>query len=159
MRDHEWLENQLQFLLKKYFSGVKISNPIEIKWGREAKYRFGSIRLVKKGYKGVRRVKGFVGLEGMLRSIKPGQIPAKSLITITSMFVSESIPIKVVQYTICHELCHYAHGFSSTNKKMFKHPHHGGVINRELSERGAEDLISEFKAWLKEYRKSILAGR
>ena len=145
MRDHAWLEKQLHFLLLKYFSSVKISNPIEIKW-------FGSIRLVKP--KGLSVLRGF----RKMRSIRENH-PTKSLITITSMFRNESIPVKVVQYTICHELCHYAHGFSSINKKLFAHPHHGGVVNRELTERGAEDLIFEFKKWLKDYRKEILGSR
>ncbi|OGD97698.1 hypothetical protein A3A49_03055 [Candidatus Curtissbacteria bacterium RIFCSPLOWO2_01_FULL_38_11b] len=141
MRSEKWLSDQLELVLSKYFSNIKISNPIEIKWGREAKYRFGSIRLIKpKGIKLLSR-----------RSY-----PQKSVITITSMFRSEGISEKVVNYTICHELCHYAHGFSSANKKLFRHPHHGGVVNRELTERGAGDLIGEFKKWLKTYRSEIL---
>ena len=48
MRDHRWLTEQLQYLLSKYFADVAITNPIEIKFGREAKYRFGSIRLERK---------------------------------------------------------------------------------------------------------------
>lgn len=146
MRDNVWLKKELQFLLKRYFSNVKIINPIEIKFGREAKYRFGSIRLVKPGGIGVIRV---------MRDSHP----QRSLITITSMFKDESIPVGVVRYTLAHELCHYAHGFSSSNKRLFKFPHHGGVINRELTERGADELIPVFKTWLKDYRKRILAQR
>jgi len=67
--------------------------------------------------------------------------------------------VSVVEYTICHELTHYAHGFSSSNKRLFRHPHHGGVVNAELTERGARDLIGAFKKWLKEYRKMILSRR
>lgn len=152
MRSDKWLKDQLQLLLKKYFSNIKISNPIEIKWGREAKYRFGSIKLVKP--RGLRLVGGFRSL----RRLRENQ-PQKSVITITSMFRDENIPEKVVQYTISHELCHYAHGFSSSNRRLFRHPHHGGVINQELTERGAKDLIYEFKAWLKAYRRQILSKR
>ncbi len=141
MRSESWLIDQLQLVLAKYFANLKISNPIEIKWGREAKYRFGSIRLIKP--KGI-------------RLLSKRSHPQKSVIKITSMFRSNLIPEKVVQYTIAHELCHYAHGFSSSNKRLFRHPHHGGVVNRELTERGAEDLIHEFKRWLKQYRKRIL---
>lgn len=141
MRSDRWLNDQLQQILFKYFSNIKISNPLEIKWGREAKYRFGSIRLIKpKGIKLLSR-----------RSH-----PQRSVITITSMFRDENIPEKVIEYTICHELCHYAHGFSSSNRRLFRHPHHGGVINRELTERGAEELIAAFKKWLKGYRAKIL---
>ena len=142
------------YLLKTYFSGVLLTNPLEIKWGREAKYRFGSIKLVS--YKSIKWDKGHKGIKGLIRL---GDTPKKSLITITSMFCDGTIPVGVVHYTIAHELCHYAHGFSSTNKRMFRHPHHGGIINKELTERGAQDLIPIFKKWLREYRKQILDGR
>ena len=149
MRSNGWLKEQLDFLLKNHFSDVEITNPLEIKFGREAKYRFGSIRLVKpKGLRGLGRLRGF-----------GGKIPQKSMITITSLFAKESIPVEVVRYTMAHELCHYAHGFSSQNRRMFKYPHHGGIVNKELKVRGAEDLILAFKKWLKIYRKKILAGR
>ncbi|KKR56412.1 MAG: hypothetical protein UU05_C0050G0004 [Candidatus Curtissbacteria bacterium GW2011_GWA1_40_47] len=151
-RDHLWLEDQLKLLLSKYFSDVKITNPVEIQFGREAKYRFGSIRLLKS--------KSSMSLKLLmsLKSLKK-QEPQKSIITITSMFAKRAIPVKVVRYTIGHELCHYAHGFSSTNRRLFKFPHHGGIVNRELSERGAHDLITAYKKWLKTYRKKILENR
>lgn len=152
MRDNEWLKKELDYLMKKYFLGVPLSNPIEIKFGREAKYRFGSIRLVKP-----RGLRVFLGFRSKAK-IKENQ-PEKSLITITAMFKNERVPVGVVDYTIAHELCHFAHGFSSTNKKLFRYPHHGGVINKELAERGAAELIPVFKRWLKEYRKGILEGR
>lgn len=151
VRDHHWLVEQLEFLLGKYFAGGKITNPIEIKFGREAKYRFGSIRLVEP--RGWRKLRGF----RLFRKLRD-EGPKKSIITITSLFTKLSIPVKVVQYTIAHELCHYFHGFSSANKRLFKYPHHGGVVNRELKERGAQDLVAAFKKWLKEYRASILVS-
>lgn len=150
MRDHEWLEKQLDYLLKNYFANVDLTNPVEIRFGREAKFRFGSIRLVKP-----RRLKSLKFLK-VLKSLKE---PQKSIITVTSMFAKENVPAKVVQYTIAHELCHFAHGFSSANKRLFKFPHHGGVVNRELTERGAHELIVAFKKWLKDYRRKILAHR
>lgn len=153
MRDHGWLEDQLQFLLKAYFADVIISNPIEIKFGREAKYRFGSIKLVS--HKSIRGIKS---IRGLIRAVGSDK-PKKSLITVTSMFAREHVPTGVVRYTIAHELCHYAHGFSSMNKQMFRHPHHGGIVNRELTQRGAEGLIRDFKAWLKGYRRAIMSAR
>ena len=144
MRDEKWLNDKLQFLLKKYFANIKMHEPIEIKWGRQAKFRFGSIRILKPR-----------GLKFLTKRTKP----QKSIITITAMFKSQKIPVSVVEYTICHELTHYAHGFSSSNKRLFRHPHHGGVVNAELTERGARDLIGAFKKWLKAYRKMILSRR
>lgn len=152
MRDHSWLAQQLDFLLKNYFADVPITNSIEIKFGREAKYRFGSIRLVKPRSH-LRGVKRFSPRRWRM------SVPQKSIITITSLFARESIPVEVVRYTIAHELCHYAHGFSSANRRLFKYPHHGGIVNAELTRRGAEHLISSFKKWLRVYRKKILGGR
>lgn len=148
MRGNLWLAKQLNFLLRKYFDDLKITNPIEIRFGREARYRFGSIRLYPS-----KRL-GRLGRLGRLRGL-----PQKSVITITSMFAKDEIPVKVVQYTIAHELCHWAHGFSSANRRLFKYPHHGGVVNRELRERGVNDLILEFRKWLKSYRQRILKGK
>ena len=144
MRDHKWLVNQLEFLLKKYFVDVPISNPLEIKFGREAKFRFGSIKLLKPR-----------GLRVLFERTKP----QKSIITITRMFANDEVPVEVVHFTIAHELTHYAHGFSSTNKRMFRHPHHGGVVNAEIKRRGGGHLITGYKKWIKEYKKKILAGR
>lgn len=138
---------ELKFLLKNHFSDVALTNPIFIKFGREAQFRFGSIKLVKP--KGVRGIKLF----------RKNVEPEKSLITITSMFASEEVPADVVRYTIAHELCHYAHGFSSYNKRLFKYPHHGGIVNKELRERGLEGLIKAYKQWLSDYKKKILASR
>ncbi len=153
MRDDKWLQQQLQDLLKNHFANVKISNPLEIKFGREAKYRFGSIKLVSH-----RRRRGIKSIKGLIRAVGD-DTPKKSLITITSMFARENVPSDVVRYTIAHELSHYAHGFSSMNKRMFRHPHHGGIVNKELAERGAEHLIRAYKSWLKGYREAILASR
>lgn len=152
MRDNHWLREQLQYLLKTYFTNVAITNSLEIRFGREAKFRFGSIRLVAP--KGIELSK-LIRLTKLIKTDKP----QKSIITITSMFAAESVPASVVRYTIAHELCHWAHGFSSTNKRLFKYPHHGGIVNRELKERGAEELVQAFKRWLKEYRKEILTAR
>jgi len=170
MRDNSWLKKQLDFLLGKYFADVEIINPIDIRFGREAKYRFGSIRLISdkriRGRRGIRsKISNFQfphfakALRGEPISNFKSKIPAKSVITITSMFAKENVPVDVVCYTICHELCHYAHGFSSTNKRLFKYPHHGGIVNKELQRRGAKHIILAFKKWLKSYRSQILAGR
>ena len=156
MRDKNWLDSQLQYLLRNYFSDVKITNPIEIKFGREAKYRFGSIKLIR-STKGIKSKK-ISNFEFRISNFAR-RVPQKSVITITSLFAKESIPVDVVRYTIAHELCHFAHGFPSQNRRMFKYPHHGGIVNKELKDRGAESLILAFKKWLKIYRKRILSGK
>lgn len=128
-RDNIWLLSRLDHVWSNYFSSITQDNPIFIKFGRYSKYRLGSIRFNPKS--------------------------KHSLITITLMFKDQNIPVEVVDHTIAHELCHYTHGFSSPKKKLHRYPHHGGVINQELKSRGLGNLVSAYKEWIKQYRKSL----
>lgn len=133
LRDNNWLLSRLDFIWTKYFPDVPQTNKVFIKFGRYSKYRLGSIRLD-------RRTKS-------------------SLITITSMFKSPKIPAKVVDHTIGHELTHYAHGFSSTNPRLHRYPHAGGVVKREMEARGMGCLHIAYKSWIKKYREQLVASR
>lgn len=128
-RDDKWLLSRLDFLWSKYFADVPQTNKVFIKFGRFAKYRLGSIRLNKRN--------------------------KSSFITITSMFKDLHIPPEVVDHTIGHELVHYAHGFSSTQPRMHRYPHAGGVVKREMEERGMGYLHVAYKKWVKLYRKEL----
>ncbi len=128
-RDDKWLLSRLDHLWSNYFGSVKQVNPVFIKFGRYSRFRLGSIR--------------------MERTSK------NSYITITGMFKDEKVPLEVVDHTIAHELCHYAHGFSSPNPRLHRYPHHGGVIKRELEERNLHHLVKAYRDWLKKYRKSL----
>ncbi|MDD5147538.1 MAG: hypothetical protein PHV63_03290 [Candidatus Daviesbacteria bacterium] len=133
LRSDNWLLSRLDLIWTKYFSDIPQTNKVFIKFGRNAKFRLGSIRLDK-------------------------QIKA-SYITITSMFKDPKIPQEVIDHTIGHELVHYAHGFSSTHPRLHKYPHAGGVVRKEMKERGMEYFFNAYKIWMKEYRKQILANR
>lgn len=128
-RNDLWLLSRLDFIWSKYFDDIHQKNRVYIKFGRFAKYRLGSIRLKNK--------------------------TKDSLITITSMFKNLSIPQEVVDHTIGHELVHYAHGFSSVHPRLHRYPHAGGVVKREMSERGMGYLYEAYKEWIKSYRKSL----
>lgn len=128
-RDDVWLLQRLEYLWSNFFPDVEQINPVFIKFGRYSKYRLGSIRLEK--------------------------TTKKSYITITGMFKDEWISTEVVDHTIAHELCHYAHGFSSPKPRLHKYPHHGGVINKELKIRGLGHLTKVYDKWLKAYRKKL----
>lgn len=128
-RDNKWLLSRLDLLWTNHFPDVTQDNPVFIKFGRYSKYRLGSIRLEK--------------------TIN------RSYITISGMFQDDKIPMAVVDHTIAHELCHYAHGFSSPKPRLHKYPHHGGVINKELKSRGLGELVKVYNSWLKIYRKSL----
>ncbi len=128
-RDDLWLLSRLDDIWTKYFSDIPQTNKIFIKFGRFAKYRLGSIRL--------------------------DSHTKASFITITSMFKNIKVPQEVIDHTIGHELVHYAHGFSSTHRRLFKYPHAGGVVKKEMGERGMGYLYDAYKEWIKLYRKSI----
>ena len=128
-RNDVWLLSRLDHLWEKYFSDIPQTNRVFIKFGRFAKYRLGSIRLDKKS--------------------------KASIIIISSMFKDPKISEGVIDHTIGHELVHYAHGFSSIHPKLHKYPHAGGVVRKEMFERGMEGLYDAYKKWIKEYRKSL----
>lgn len=128
-RGDVWLRSRLEFLWENYFSDIPLSNPVKISFGRFSKFRLGSIRLDPKS--------------------------KISYITITSMFRDPKIPVEVVDQTIAHELCHYTHGFSSTREKKHAKPHSGGVIKKELSDRGLLFLFLAYQEWVKGYKKSF----
>ena len=71
------------------------------------------------------------------------------------MFKDEKIPVEVVDHTIAHELCHYAHGFSSPKTRLHKYPHHGGIIKKELEARNLHQLVKAYRLWLKQYRETL----
>lgn len=128
-REDKWLLSRLDELWTKHFSDIPQTNRIFIKFGRFAKYRLGSIRLDHK--------------------------TKASFITITSMFKDPKVPQEVIDHTIGHELVHYSHGFSSTHPRLFKYPHAGGVVKKEMGERGMEYLYEAYTSWVKLYRKNF----
>jgi len=129
IRDDKWLLSRLDYIWGKYFSDILQTNKVFIKFGRFARFRLGSIKLERK--------------------------TKASYITITSMFKNQSIPQEVIDHTIGHELVHYAHGFSSSSPKLHRYPHAGGVVKREMSQRGMDYLYQAYRDWIKDYRSSL----
>lgn len=131
-RDDHWLEVELRSIWRGHFSDVVEANPVGIGWGRRARSRFGSIRLMKDG---------------------------SSRILINGAFRSRRVPVAVVRATIAHELVHYAHGFSSKHPQLYRHPHHGGIVDRELVARGLGEVLDLQKSWTKEEWEQIAPPR
>jgi len=122
MRDNEWLENRMDFVIRRYFADAKIPNSLYIKFGQKARTRLGSIR--KRG--------------------------RDTEITMCGHFKDDKIPEFVVDAVIGHELCHYVHGFSSPLPQLARHPHSGGLVSREMSMRGMGELEKKQKKWIKD---------
>lgn len=133
MRNDHWLENQLNDIWQKHFSDVTKINNVVIKFGRNARTRLGSIKQARCSKFEVRSSKEFA-----------------SQIIISGYFRNERVPEYIIDLTIAHELCHYAHGFSSPHPQLLKHPHRGGVVDIELKKRGFGEKLKMQKKWLKE---------
>lgn len=137
MRDDKWLFQQLDEVWETFFPDMVQDNDVRIIWGRRARQRLGSIgRDMKQEQAG---------------AAHPGTV-----ITINSLFKDEQIPEYVVQATIAHELAHYAHGFHSPLERKFDKPHEGGIVHKELDDRGARKLEVMSKKWLKENWRDYL---
>lgn len=133
MRDQAWLDIFLDRTWWKYFAEVERSNTIVLRFGRKARTRLGSI------------------------STRPGQAH-ESIITLNGLFGDPAIPEFVLEATLVHELCHYAHGFNSPLPQKFQHPHRGGIMRREFAERGAETLYEQQKSWLKHHWAGVVSS-
>ena len=118
-RDLAWLRNRLAALLAAHFRDVPEGLPIDVRWGRTARRRFGSI---------VAR-------------------QDRSLIVVNGAFRDPEVPAFVVDATLAHELAHYAHGFGSGLPRVHAHPHRGDVVGRELRARGLELLEERARQW------------
>jgi len=131
-RDQEWLENLLAQIWYEHFIDIEQTNQVQIRWGRRAKRRLGSI------------------------SLDPTDRDT-SIITVNRIFTDLAIPEFVIKATIVHEMTHYAHGFNSPLDQQHKYPHSGGVIRQEFAERDLEDLYLLQKKWLKANWPGVIA--
>ncbi len=125
MRNNAWLRSRLERIWQEKFPDIPSESNIVIMFGQKARTRLGSIKK--------NRVKDAV-----------------SKITMTGYFEDERVPEIIVDLTIAHELCHYAHGFSSPLPQLYRFPHQGNIVDRDLMRRGyGDDLIFQ-KKWLRE---------
>lgn len=143
-RDNKWLEEMMYEIWEEHFNDIPRKNLVMIKFGRKAKRQLGSIKWVRSNTK-VRTL-----LRRRSDEVKVQDDDRITLITITSLFKSIDIPEVVVRATVAHEMIHYAHGFFSPLKQIYNHPHQGGIIRKEMFDRGMRDLYYESKKWLKE---------
>ena len=137
-RDQKWLENRFLILWKDYFSDIPMAS-IKIRFGRNAYTRLGSIGYEKKTF------------------------GKSTMITMTGYFKRSEIPDYVIDATIAHEICHYAHGYFSPLPKLHRYPHQGSKVDDEMKKRGLVQILEKQKIWLKtnwkEYVKNDIRKR
>jgi hypothetical protein len=130
MRDQSWLEGRLADIWNNHFDDIAEKNPLIIRWGRRARTRLGSIRYDKKRN--------------------------ESRILMNALLKDEKVPQYVIDATIAHELSHYAHGFSSSHEQLYAHPHRGGIVDKELVNRGLGGALKSQQRWIKSNWLSLI---
>ena len=121
MRDDNFLMQRLEQIWILLFDEIPKMNKVVIKFKGKSRNRFGYIR-------------------------KTGN---DSFIGINELFKFEIVPEYIIDLTIAHELSHYAHGFNSPLEKKYKHPHKGGVVTKELKNRGFDKMIKKEKMFFR----------
>jgi len=122
MRDDVWLVNRMNSMWGMLFPEIPRENHIVVRFKGKWRNKFGHIK----------------------------RLPNKdSEIVINSHFRNEIVPEYIIDLTLAHEMVHYMHGFNSPLPRQFKHPHAGGIVNRELRKRGFGHLIIEEKKWVR----------
>lgn len=145
-RDNNWLADKMYEIWENYFPDVPRKNFVLIKFGRSSRRQLGSIKWSHRNTK----IKGIMNRKAIRETYAAQDDKRITVITITKKFINPEIPEFVVLSTIAHELCHYAHGFSSPLNQVYKTPHQGGVIRKELEARGLGKLYKQGKSWIKE---------
>jgi hypothetical protein len=122
MRDDIWLEQRFDQIWQLFFPDIEKKN-VYIRWKGKWKNKFGHITKTKDN---------------------------KTEIAINKLFQNLQVPEDVIKLTIAHEIVHYSHGFHSHLPKKYKHPHKGGVVEKDLKIRGFSYMLKKEKTWQKE---------
>lgn len=139
MRDDRWLADHLESIWQEHFNDCPRPNEVVARFGRLSRTRLGSI-----GMNGWRDNHRRLVYRGRL-----GSPDGASVITLTGYFRDLTVPESVITATLAHELVHYIHGFHSPLPQLFRHPHQGGIVERELASRGLTAHVRLQKDWLK----------
>jgi len=125
MRDNKWLEGKLNSIWDNHFQDIPKANHLNIYFGRKARRRLGSTR------------------EENVNSCY-----SKTHIRVNGHYKDLSVPDYVIEATIAHEICHYAHGFSSPLPQIYDHPHRGDIVDLEIINRGLGEKLKLQRLWL-----------
>jgi hypothetical protein len=132
-RDQAWLDRELDLIWDEYFRDTPRVNGVHLGFYRPWKLRLGVIRL--------------------------NMLDGDTYIGLNSLLSHDEAPYCVALVTIAHELVHYCHGFGSPLPQKYKHPHRGGVVTRELLDRGLRRELGEYSDWIEQHWWSFYARR
>lgn len=122
MRDSYWLNQRLNQIWDLLFPETQRPNKVVVKFKGRSRNKFGHIKMLKNN---------------------------DTEIAINSLFRYSLVPEYIVDLTLAHELVHYSHGFHSPLQRLHKHPHKGGIVDKELIKRGFGHLLKQEKEFVK----------
>ncbi len=144
IRDNKWLKELMYELWDSNFADVARPNIVVTQFGKYSKRQLGSIRMAHSRS----RIRSL--LKSYKEEVDAADDKSVSIITMTKYFQSELIPEVVVKLVMAHEMVHYTHGFNSPLKQLYKNPHQGNIVNKELISRGLGDELEQQEKWIKE---------
>lgn len=132
MRDDVWLAKRLDSIWEMLYSDIERANNVVVRFKGRWKNKFGHIKRLKN---------------------------KDTEIVVNGLLKHEEVPEYMIDLTLAHELAHYAHGFQSPLKQKYKHPHAGGVVTRELRNRGFGHMLRKERDFLKREWPRIVEER
>ena len=129
---NNYLAKKTASLVRENFSDKGITNLLLVKTGSKWKRTLGHIKTVESSEYG-------------------------SMIEINPLLFDLEVPEFVLDYVIMHELTHYFQGFASNHEKKHKHPHRGGIVEKELARLGWGEIQEKSDVWIKTNWTKILA--
>lgn len=131
-----YLARKTASLIRENFSERGITNLLVVKTGKKWKRTLGHIKPLKNANK--------------------YDTDYGSLIEINPLLFDLDVPEKVLDYVIMHELTHYFQGFGSNHTRKHRHPHKGGIVEKELARLGWEEIQKDSDKWIKQNWDKIL---
>lgn len=122
MRDQKWLKERLEQMWILLFPDIERKNTVLIRFKGRWKHKFGHIKMLQN---------------------------RNTEIVVNALLADERVPEGMIDATIAHELVHYMHGFQSPHPRLYRHPHAGGIVTRELKKRGFGHILSFEREFLR----------
>lgn len=132
-----YLAKKAASLVRENFQEKEVTNLLVVRWGKKWARTLGHIKPLKNENK--------------------HDTSYGSIIEINSILKSAEIPEYVLDYVLMHELTHYFQGFGSNHERKGKHPHKGGLVDKELERLGWGEIMEKSEKWLKENWAETLA--
>jgi len=129
---NNYLAKKTASLIRENFSERGVTNLLVVKTGGKWKRTLGHIKTLENREYG-------------------------SLIEINPFLFDLEVPEYVLDYVIMHELTHYFQGFASNHEKKHKHPHRGGIVEKELERLGWKEIQEKSDIWIKANWTKILS--